>query len=274
MVPVFDQGSLVNVKGKGHNPMVDEGESHSIIQFAGVGLRYGNEPEILSDITFVLNRGSFHFLTGPSGAGKTSLLRLMYLAMRPTRGLVTLFGRDISSLRRRQLAGLRRKIGVIFQDFRLLAHLSVFDNVALPLRITATPEDEVRRCVLELLAWVDLMDCLNACPAVLSGGQQQLVAVARAVVGRPRLLIADEPTGSVDDHVARKLMYLFDELNGLGTTVFIATHNHEMVERSGRPRFCLERGSLRGEALVSVSDWARKGRSRTASVVAAGGASA
>jgi cell division transport system ATP-binding protein len=144
VVPVFDQRSLVNMKQKGHNAMVDEGESHSIIQFEGVGLRCGNGPEILSDITFVLNRRSFHFLTGPSGAGKTLLLRLMYLATRPTRSLVTLFGRDVSSLRRRQLAKLRREIGLIFQDFRLLAHLSVFDNVALPLRITATPEENHR----------------------------------------------------------------------------------------------------------------------------------
>lgn len=233
--------------------MVAEGGSPSIIQFEGVGLRYGNGPEILSDITFALSHGSFHFLTGPSGAGKTSLLRLMYLAMRPTRGLVTLFGRDLSGMGRRQLAGFRRQIGVIFQDFRLLAHLSVFDNVALPLRIIATPENEVRRCVLELLAWVDLMDFVDARPAVLSGGQQQLVAVARAVVGRPRLLVADEPTGSVDDRIARKLMYLFDELNGLGTTMFIATHNHELVARSGHPRFWLERGALRRNSLAAAA---------------------
>ena len=231
--------------------MVAEGANRGIIQFEGVGLRYGNGPEVLSDITFVLSRGSFHFLTGPSGAGKTSLLRLMYLAMRPTRGLVTLFGHDLSGMGRRQLAGLRRQIGVVFQNFRLLGHLSVFDNVALPLRIIGTPENEVRRCVLELLGWVDLIDLADSRPAVLSGGQQQLVAVARAVVGRPRLLVADEPTGSVDDRIARKLMYLFDELNGLGTTVFIATHNHELVERSGRPRFWLERGTLRHDPIAA-----------------------
>ena len=266
---MFDQRSLVEAKEKGQNAMVVGGGNHNIIEFEGVGLRYGNGPEVLSDMTFVLNPGSFHFLTGPSGAGKTSMLRLMYLAMRPTRGLVTLFGRDIANLRRWQLAELRREIGIVFQDFRLIAPLSVFDNVALPLRIAATPEDEVRRCVLELLAWVDLMDYLDARPAVLSGGQQQLVAIARAVVGRPRLLLADEPTGSVDADAARKLMYLFGELNGLGTTVFIATHNHEMAERSGRPRFWLERGALRREAPVSVGGQAREGASRAVSAVAA-----
>ena len=251
--------------------MVAGGENHSIIEFEGVGLRYGNGPEVLSDMTFVLNRGSFHFLTGSSGAGKTSLLRLMYLAIRPTRGFVRLFGRDISNLRRSQLAGLRREIGIVFQDLRLIGALSVFDNVALPLRIAATPEDEVRRCVLELLAWVDLMDYLDARPAVLSDSQQQLVAIARAVVGRPRLLLADEPIGSVDDEVARKLMYLFGELNALGTTVFIATHNRKMVERSGQPRFWLERGTLRREAPVSAGGRAGEGVLWAASAVAASG---
>ena len=246
--------------------------SDSVIEFEGVGLRYGQGPEVLRDITLALSRGSYHFLTGPSGAGKTSLLRLMYLAMRPTRGLISLFGQDVSAMGRRQLAAVRRQIGTIFQDFRLLGHLSVFDNVALPLRIIATPEDTVRRCVLELLAWVDLMDFIDARPAVLSGGQQQLVAVARAVIGHPRLLVADEPTGSVDDRIARKLMYLFEELNGLGTTVFIATHNHELVERSGHPRFWLEHGVLRLDPRVDAAvceeteseDGGSAGRFRTA----------
>lgn len=219
----------------------------SIVHFESVGFRYGNGPEILRDITFFLNRGSFHFLTGPSGAGKTSLLRLMYLAMKPTRGLITLFGHDLSTVGRRQLPALRRQIGVVFQDFRLIGHISVFDNVALPLRIVATPEDEVRRCVRELLDWVGLCDVADVRPAVLSGGQQQLVAVARAVIGRPNLLLADEPTGSVDDPTGRKLMYLFAELNRLGTTVFVATHNQELVIRSGFPRFWLEHGTLRCE---------------------------
>ena len=252
--------------------MAADGDRPSIIQFEGVGLRYKNGPEVLSDITFVLSHGSFHFLTGPSGAGKTSLLRLMYLAMRPTRGRVSLFGRDLAGIGRRQLAGFRRQIGVIFQDFRLIAALSVFDNVALPLRIIAMPESEVRRCVLEMLAWVDLMDFVDARPAILSGGQQQLVAVARAVVGRPRLLVADEPTGSVDDRIARKLMYLFDELNGLGTTMFIATHNHELVARSGHPRLWLEHGTLRyGPGAATPGASVRNGRPPAASAPAAAG---
>lgn len=240
--------------------MATEDESQSVIQFQSVCLRYGHGPEVLRDITFVLGRGSYHFLTGPSGAGKTSLLRLMYLAMRPTRGLVTVFGHNVAAMRRRRLAAVRRQIGVVFQDFRLLGHLSVFDNVALPLRIIATPEDTVRRCVLELLAWVDLIDFVDARPAVLSGGQQQLVAIARAVVGRPRLLVADEPTGSVDDRIARKLMYLFEELNGVGTTVFIATHNHDLVKRAGHPRFWLEHGVLRMDGIAGMTGDTNTGR--------------
>ncbi len=207
----------------------------AVVRFENVGLRYGLGPEVLQDVTFTLPAGSFHFLVGPSGAGKSSLLKLMYLALAPTRGLINLFGRDIATTPRRALPALRRRIGVVFQEFRLLSHLTTFDNVALPLRVAGSREEEVRRHVTELLGWVGLKEHMQARPPTLSGGQQQQVAIARAVIARPRLLLADEPTGNIDDHMAMRLMHLFVELNKLGTTVVVATHNEAMVERMGFP---------------------------------------
>ena len=215
-----------------------------VVLLENVGVRYGMGPEVLQDISFSLASGSFHFLAGPSGAGKSSLLRLMYLALKPSRGLVTLFGRDVATTARQDLPELRRRIGVVFQDFRLLRHLSAFDNVALPLRVAGTREDEIERHVVELLTWVGLKDHLRARPPTLSGGQQQRVAIARAVIARPRLLLADEPTGNVDDRMAMSLIHLFEELNRLGTTVVIATHNENLVRRMKHPCLHLEEGRL------------------------------
>lgn len=215
-----------------------------MIRFENVGLRYGTGPEVLRDISFHLDAGSFHFLMGPSGAGKSSLLRLMYLALRPSRGVLSLFGQDVNAIRRRDLPDLRRKIGVVFQDFRLLAHLSAFDNVALPLRVSDASESVIRKHVTELLNWVGLADHLNALPDTLSGGQQQRVAIARAVISRPSLLLADEPTGNVDDAIAMRLLYLFEELNRMGTTVVIATHNETLAGQFAHPRLRLENGAL------------------------------
>lgn len=215
-----------------------------IVRFENVGLRYGLGPEVLRDVTLSLGAGSFHFLTGDSGAGKSSLLKLMYLALKPSRGLITLFDHDASTATRAELSALRRRIGVVFQEFRLLSHLTAFDNVALPLRVAGVREQEVRRHVEELLAWVDLKDQMNARPPTLSGGQQQRIAIARAVITRPKLLVADEPTGNVDDRIAERLLHLFDELNKLGTTVVIATHNAALVRRRGHPRLLLEKGQL------------------------------
>ena len=223
-----------------------------VVRFESVGLRYGLGPEILQDVTFTLDSGSFRFLVGASGAGKSSLLRLMYLAQRPSRGYISLFGRDVSMTPRRELPTLRRKIGVVFQEFRLLPHLSTFDNVALPLRVVGARESEVKKHVEELLTWVGLKDHMKARPSTLSGGQQQRVAIARAVIARPKLLLADEPTGNVDDHIAQRLMHLFDELNKLGTTVVIATHNEAMVRRSGRKVLKLAGGEV--EALEMLAD--------------------
>lgn len=215
-----------------------------MVSFERVGLRYGLGPEILRDISFSLAPGSLHFLTGASGAGKSSLLSLLYLARKPSRGTVKLFGEDVTAIARRDLPPLRRQIGVVFQDFRLLDHLPVIDNVALPLRVQGIADAQVREHAAELLAWVGLGDHLNALPPTLSGGQKQRVAIARAVIGRPRLLIADEPTGNVDDRIAVRLMRLFDELNRLGTTIVIATHNMQLVQESRHPELRLDGGAL------------------------------
>lgn len=215
-----------------------------MVRFENVGMRYGAGPEVLSDVTFTLPPGSFHFVTGPSGAGKSSLLKLMYLAHRPSRGFITLFSRDVTRVPRRELPELRRRIGVVFQDFRLIQHLSAFDNVALPLRVSGSREDVVNKHVTELLTWVGLKDHLHARPPTLSGGQQQRIAIARAVIAHPSLLLADEPTGNVDDTIAVRLLYLFEELNRMGTTVVIATHNKSLIARFSHPVMHLEDGEL------------------------------
>ncbi len=223
-------------------------ENQFVARFEGVALRYERGPEILRDVSFDLKSDSFYFLTGPSGAGKTTLLRLLYLSLKPTRGSAAVFGHDIATTPRAHLPALRRKIGVVFQDFRLLDHLSVFDNVALPLRIAGIREDDVQRDVVELLTWVGLKDHVSVPTPTLSGGQQQLVAIARAVIGRPKLILADEPTGNVDEGVASRLIHLFQELNKLGATVVIATHNHSLAERFGYRRFNVDGGRLWSEA--------------------------
>ncbi len=215
-----------------------------VVRFENVGLRYGLGPEVLQDVTFSLTPGSFHFLMGASGAGKSSLMKLMYLALRPTRGIVSLFGREVAMVPRDGLPALRRQIGVVFQEFRLLTHQTAFDNVALPLRIAGRRESEVRKHVEELLAWVGLQDHMEAKPETLSGGQQQRVAIARAVITRPKLLLADEPTGNVDDRIAARLLHLFEELNKLGTTIVIATHSKVLAGETGHPILRLEDGHL------------------------------
>ncbi|MBV8976419.1 MAG: cell division ATP-binding protein FtsE [Alphaproteobacteria bacterium] len=201
-----------------------------MVRFENVGMRYGAGPEVLRDVTFVLEAGSFTFLTGLSGAGKTTLLKLIDMTEPPSRGLVTLFGNDLSVTKRSAFPALRRRIGVVFQDFRLLPHLSAFDNVALPLRIAGKRENDYVQDVEELLSWVGLGERMQAKPATLSGGEQQRIAIARAVVARPDLLIADEPTGNVDSEIGQRLIRLFAELNRLGTTVLIATHDRSLIE--------------------------------------------
>lgn len=221
-------------------------------------MRYGRGPEVLRDLSFELPRGSFQFLTGPSGAGKSSLLKLIYLAAKPSRGLVSFFGRDATSLSRKELPMIRRRIGVVFQEFRLLNHLSVFDNVSLPLRVTGKKRSDYAEDVAELLAWVGLGDKMKAPPATLSGGEQQRVAIARAVVGQPEILIADEPTGNVDPEMGMRLLRLFVELNKLGTTVIIATHDLQLVRMIDAPVMTLSNGHLHFRASRSERARARE----------------
>ena len=217
----------------------------SIVQFENVGLRYGTGAETLSDLSFTLREGGFYFLTGPSGAGKTSLLKLLYLAQRPSRGLIRLFGEDIVTMSRKRLPGFRRRIGVVFQDFRLVRHLSVFDNVALPLRVAGVADRDLMTPVTEMLNWVGLGHRSTARPATLSGGEQQRVAIARAVIARPELLVADEPTGNVDPEMAARLLHLFDALNKLGTTVVVATHDVHLIARLARAEMLrLDKGQI------------------------------
>ncbi|MAK81785.1 cell division ATP-binding protein FtsE [Phenylobacterium sp.] len=216
----------------------------AVVRFDDVSMRYGREPETLRDLSFSLPQGSFHFVTGPSGAGKTSLLKLIYLAAQPSKGLLHLFGQDVAQTPAEVRPFLRRRIGVVFQEFRLLDHLSAFDNAAVPLRIAGRKPDSYRQDVAELLAWVGLKDRMHALPPTLAGGEKQRLAIARAVVGRPDILLADEPTGNVDHEMGLRILRLFLELNRLGTTVLIATHDQDLVARSGMPVLHLEEGRL------------------------------
>jgi cell division transport system ATP-binding protein len=215
-----------------------------VVRFENVGLRYGLGPEVLRDLSFRIDPHSFQFLTGPSGAGKTSLLRLLYLSRKPTRGLITLFGHDVATLAPDALATLRRRVGIVFQDFRLLDHVSTYENVALPLRVLGREEASYRNEVMELLQWVGLGERMWALPPVLSGGEKQRAAIARAVIARPQLLLADEPTGNVDPVLARRLLRLFVELNKSGTSVVIATHDIALMDLLDARRLVLHEGRM------------------------------
>ncbi|EFL88010.1 cell division ATP-binding protein FtsE [Ahrensia sp. R2A130] len=215
-----------------------------MIRFDEVGVRYGAGEEVLRDLNFTIGKGSFQFLTGPSGAGKTSLLRLLFASMKPTRGKVELFGQDSAMLDRESLPALRRRIGIVFQDFRLLEHLTLYENVALPLRVRGVEEVRYRRDVIDLLKWVGLSARIHARPSVLSGGEQQRAAVARALIDQPELLLADEPTGNLDPTLARRLLRLFIELNRSGTSVVIATHDLALMDQVNARRMVLNHGRL------------------------------
>lgn len=215
-----------------------------MIEFNNVSLKYDDGPEILKNLSFSVAPGSFHFLTGPSGAGKTSLLRLLLLSLRPSQGRISMFGEDVTNLDHDRLLTLRRHIGIVFQEFRLLDHLTTFENVALPLRVLGQDEKNYRANVEELLDWVGLGDRMNASPQVLSGGEKQRAAIARAVIARPDILLADEPTGNVDPELSERLVHLFAELNRMGTTIIIATHELYMLKKFDYPRMLLSDGEL------------------------------
>lgn len=215
-----------------------------MVRLQGVSAGY-NDRTILRDISFHLERGSFHFLTGPSGSGKSTLLRLLTMDLQPTRGSIHLFGQSIVSVSQARAASLRRRIGVVLQDNPMLNHLSVFDNVAVALLVSGSKHSEYRENVVDLLQWVGMGDHLYATPDVLSGGEKQRVGVARAVIVRPELLLADEPTSGLDPQMARRLLRLFIELNKVGTTVVIATHDHQLMRQFKAPRLELHDGHMR-----------------------------
>ncbi len=215
-----------------------------MVRFENVGLRYGMGQEVLRDLTFRIEPQSFQFLTGPSGAGKTSLLKLLFLSLRPTRGLISIFSRDTSTLDGDGLSALRRRIGIVFQDFRLLDHMTTYENVSLPFRIMGRDESSYRTEVVELLQWVGLGDRMWALPPVLSGGEKQRAAIARAVIARPHLLLADEPTGNVDPSLGKRLLHLFVELNRSGTSIVIATHDIALMDQFDARRLVLHGGRL------------------------------
>ena len=215
-----------------------------IIELQNISVGYDNE-DVLKDIRLSLMPGSFTFVTGKSGSGKTTLLNMLYLNKRPSRGILNIFGHNINFTHRDNLSMLRQKIGVVFQDFRLLEHLSVYDNIALPLRVRGMNEREIYKRVVELLKWIELHKSIYKTCSTLSGGEKQRVAIARAVIGRPDILFADEPTGSVDFEIADKLLRLFVELNKVGTTVVIATHNEYLTLTYNYQRIDLANGTAK-----------------------------
>ena len=218
--------------------------NNEVVRFERLGMRYGRGPEVLSDVHMCLQNGSFTFLTGPSGAGKSTLLKLCYLELKQSRGLISLFGTDISKMSRKTKHSTKKKIGVILQDFRLIDHLTIFENVALPLRVTGEKKSNYTKDISELLQWVGLGARMDALPKTLSGGEKQRAAIARAVISKPDLIIADEPTGNVDEVMSKRLLSLFTEMNRSGTTVLIATHNKKLIKGVKANILHIENGTL------------------------------
>jgi len=222
-----------------------------VVELRAACMAYPAQDDVLHDLSLEISRGSFHYLTGPNGAGKTSLLRLLSLAEPPSHGQVLLFGTDIAAASREQRAALRQRIGVIFQDFRLLDNLSAFDNVALPLRIAETDEGLIERHVGEMLRWLGMADIAGTKPEALSIGQRQMLAIARAIVARPGLLLADEPTSNLDDRRTQKMMHLFVELQKLGTAILFATHSTDLMTKHPFPVLRLDQGRLRNISIAA-----------------------
>lgn len=219
-----------------------------------VAMAYPNGAEILHDVSMRLEQGSFHFLAGSSGVGKSSLLSLLWFQHRATKGYIHMFGKDVTHMPREELPKMRRRVGIVLQDYRLLSHLTVAENVALPLKVIGEPQSVIDSKVRELLEWIGLAEYADARPYVLSGGQKQRTAIARAVITKPDLLLADEPTGNLDTELAMKFMYLFEALNQMGTTVLLATHNDQLIEQCDYPVLRLKDGKLfqeRGEPVYN-----------------------
>ncbi len=206
-------------------------ENTTAISFANVAAGYINTPDVLTDVSFNIRPGAFYFLSGASGAGKTTLLRLIYQLHKPGRGHIKLFDKITNELSRDEIADLRKRMAIVFQEYSLLSHLSVFDNIALPLRVRGIAESKIKKLVSKTLEWVGLGKYADSDPKSLSGGQQQRVSVARAIITQPEILLADEPTGNLDDENAARLMDLFIQMNkSFGTTIIIATHNQKLMD--------------------------------------------
>lgn len=215
-----------------------------MITLEHIAMEYTLGQPILKDISLTLERGSFHFLTGASGAGKSTLLSLLSLQGRATQGKFHMFGENVTNMRREELPRLRRRIGIVLQDYRLLSHLTVLENVSLPLKVIGESDSEITPKAIELLEWIGLSEHQNAKPDTLSGGQKQRAAIARAVISKPDILLADEPTGNLDSDLAQRFMYLFEALNQTGTTVLIASHDEHLISLFDYPTLRLKNGSL------------------------------
>ena len=223
---------------------VSNNVAQPIINLQNVSVGYDGR-DVLHDVYLSLLPGSFTFITGRSGTGKTTLLSMLYLIKKPSKGVLNVFGKNINFSNRDNLAYLRQRIGVVFQDFRLLEHMTVYDNIALPLRVRGMNEKEIHKRVVELLKWIELHKSIYKICNTLSGGEKQRVAIARAVINRPDILFADEPTGSIDSEIAEKLMRLFIELNKVGTTIIIATHNEQLTAQYNYQRVDLSNGTAK-----------------------------
>ncbi|MDG2187942.1 MAG: cell division ATP-binding protein FtsE [Hyphomicrobiales bacterium] len=208
---------------------------NSLIKLENVYHRYSITRDIFNDISIDINEGGFYFITGSSGSGKTTLLKLISSSLKPSKGNILFLGQKMNDIQKKDLYKIKRQIGFVFQDFRLLPHLTTYENVALPLRIQNKNEKDYKKDVVELLSWVNLEHCIHSYPNYLSGGEQQRAAIARAVISSPKIILADEPTGNVDQTNSSKILTLFQEMNKLGTTIIIATHDEKLLSEINAP---------------------------------------
>ena len=215
-----------------------------MIETQSVAKTYGRGIYALRDLSLTIDKGEFAFLTGPSGSGKSTLLRLLLLEERPSSGQIIVGGRNLADLTRDEIQAYRRSVGFVFQDFKLIATKTVFENVSFVLRVLGQPVEQQRRRTYQVLKWVGLQHRLNALPEELSGGEQQRVAIARALVNEPHLVLADEPTGNLDPDLSLEIMNLFRDINAGGTTVIVATHSPDLIRWVGRRSIHLEQGRV------------------------------